>query len=117
MRRAIINSISLNETPLGPSDNAASYNHALTSPPYPVIEPDLPSINNQDRVFVGEFQPYPSHSILLVACANPRVLGTGFLMDPTTFHPEHIPREATCMRIHDRKCVSERHRLVSSIIN
>lgn len=32
LRRAIINNISLNETPLGPSDNAASYNHTLTSP-------------------------------------------------------------------------------------
>lgn len=82
-----------------------------------MIEPNLPSIDNQDHVFVGEFRPYPKHSILLVACASPRVLGTGSLMGPTAVHPKHIPREATCMRIHDRKYVSERHRLVSSITN
>lgn len=83
--------------------------------PYHVIKPNLPSISNRDHIFVDALQPYPSHSTLLVVCANPHVLGTGSLMDPTIFHPMHIPREAPCMRNHDHKCVSERHRLVSSI--
>lgn len=115
MRRAIINSISLNDTPLGPSDNAASYNNSSIFHPHHVIESNLPSTSNRDHAFVDEFHSYPSHSTLPVVCANPHVLGTGFLMDPTAFHPMHIPHEATCMRNPGRRYVSGKHRLISSI--